>query len=279
MSQAFTIAGHHVHPGMTLRDALRIAYLLGCSVSPVKGTDDIKIRLPDGGPTFRTNVTKRDAGKSLLGFLRKTERTSEKGETVMSFAPESIRAQVGRAFLDLYFNSGAPLDHEPVALRSGLTTKQAMDCLHHLAREGFVRKVSGEKGGRLRWLPIKEKLVPMIPGYEIPKQEKGVAVAAPAETKPAETKPAVTRPATPPREASPPPPPPAPVERGSIEELLPKEDPGSAADLIRKAVSLMEESLVCLKKAADMVDAGQVIDEEQASAIALLVEAAQKRRA
>lgn len=277
MSQAFTIAGHHVHPGMALREALRLAYLLGCSVSPAKGTDEIKIRLPEGGPIFRINVTKRDAGKTLLGFLRKAEKTDEKGETAMSFAPESIRAQVGRAFLDLYFNAGAPLDHEPVSLRSGLTSKQTMDCLHHLAREGFVRKVSGENGGRLRWLPVKEKLVPMIPGYEIPQKEPAVAVVAPVETKPP------TRPATPPREASPPAPPlppaPAPVERGGIEELMPKEDPGSAADLIRKAVALMEESLVSLKKAAEMVDAGQVIDEEQASAIALLVEAAQKRRA
>lgn len=60
------------HPGMSLRDALRLAERLGCRVEPKRRTGEVRVTLPDGEAVILSRARK-DAPRVLSTALARLE--------------------------------------------------------------------------------------------------------------------------------------------------------------------------------------------------------------
>lgn len=67
---------HHVFHNMSLRSALRLAAELGCRVSDVPCTDEVRVDPPDDPRPLRIKCTRKDATAQLISLLRRLSRSA-----------------------------------------------------------------------------------------------------------------------------------------------------------------------------------------------------------
>ncbi len=60
----------HIHKGMSLREAIRIAQALGVEVSIPHGTGEIRFRFHVLKKSVRVNARRPDVSRKLVGYLR-----------------------------------------------------------------------------------------------------------------------------------------------------------------------------------------------------------------
>ena len=65
--------GEHAHPGMSRRQAVRLARRLGCTVEAVRGTGELRLRHPAWSRALRFNRRRKDAPRPVALALRRLQ--------------------------------------------------------------------------------------------------------------------------------------------------------------------------------------------------------------
>lgn len=66
----------NVHANLSMREAVRIALELGCAVTPVPATDEVRISHPTWPRSLNLKSTRHDAGRKLVGRLRQLAKAA-----------------------------------------------------------------------------------------------------------------------------------------------------------------------------------------------------------
>jgi len=67
----------NIHHGMNTRPALKAALMLGCRVTPVRGTPDLRLEHRLLERTVRFDATRKDCPRAVTEFLFEILRTVE----------------------------------------------------------------------------------------------------------------------------------------------------------------------------------------------------------